>query len=326
MAIKQIAAQGTLLDVMNSRGPDGNHLAVAEILNKATPIMLTAKWKEANNFTQHTFNRRYSLPTSNKIEYNKGASSSLGSTQNEIITLMGRENTPYVDARLVKIAANPQAYLRENMDAAVEGIGEDIETDLIYGSIAGGNEYNGLSVRMNTLSDANVYGNGDTGSNLSSIYMVAWNFTKGAFLAFPKGTHAGIKFEDLGTRMKDVLDNGVQKTMKVHEMHIEATLGLCIVDNRAIGRICNIDTGTLTASTFDENLLIELLNELPMNTRADAHLYAPRKVKSAMDIRANAKANANYSSTNAFGEPVLTLFGVPVHLDEMVSQSETQVV
>lgn len=323
MATNQVYKQGTLLDVMNQRGPDGNHMAVAEILDNATPMFKDAVWVEANDFTQHKYNIRYSLPTSTKIEFNKGASSSLGSTRVEVCTLKGRENRPYVDVRLIKIAADGQAILKDHMHASVEGIGQELETDIIYGSKANGDEYNGLESRLNSLSNPLVYNNGDTGANLSSIYVVAWDQGRGAYLAYPKSSEAGIKFTDEGVRPKDMGDGTV---LKVHEMHIEVTCGLCVVDNRSIGRVANIDTGTIGANTFDEHLTIQLLNELPAGLRSKAVMYASRKVKSAMDIRANDKGNAYYTRENVFGSEVLMLHGVPVRLDEQISDAETQVV
>lgn len=325
MATHDLTAQGTLMDVLNQRGPDGNTMAIGEILTKTTPMMKDARWIEANDATKHKYLIRYSLPTSNKVEFNKGASSSLGSTKPMICNLKGIENRPSIDKRLIDIAPDGNAYLSGHLNAAIMGMGQDLETDIIYGSVAADDEYDGLAVRMNALTDVNVYDNGDTGSNLSSIYLVSWSpFEEmGAYLAYPKGTMAGIKHKDEGERNKDMADGSV---LAVREFHLEVFAGLCIPDARYIGRIANIDTGTLSTSTFNENLAIQLLNELPAGGRESAVLYVSRKVKSAMEIRANDKANAHYTRENVFGEQVLMFMGVPVRLDEMISEAETQVV
>lgn len=323
MATNQISKQGTLLDVMNGFDRAGNRLPVAEILTKATPMFKEAPWKEANGVTQHKFQQRYSLPTSTKIAFNKGASSSLGSTRTLTVEMQGRENRPSIDARLIKIAPDMQTYLNDNAAAAIEGIGQDLETDIIYGSIANGDAYDGLAVQLDSLSQNNVYDGGASTGNLSSMYLICWDQRGGAYLAYPKGTMAGVSFEDEGTRNKDMPDGSV---LKVHEMHIEVTAGLCIEDGRAIARIANIGVDNIGKSTFNEDLFILAVNEMPTGKRASAVSYAPRKVKSALDIRANDKGNAYYTRDNVFGEEVLKLFGVPVRLDEMISEAEDQVV
>ncbi len=40
MATNNLYAQGTLLDVLNQIGPDGNYMASAEILQKETPMFM----------------------------------------------------------------------------------------------------------------------------------------------------------------------------------------------------------------------------------------------------------------------------------------------
>lgn len=323
MATNQTYAQGTLLDVLNGRGPDGMQMRVAEVLFRETPMFRDAKWVEANNATQHTYQIQYSLPSSTRIAFNRGAKSSLGTSRTEVCVLQGRENMPEIDVRLVKIAADGQMYMNQQMKSAITGISQDMETDLLYANKASGDEFNGLAVRLNSTTNRMVFDNGGTGSNLTSLYFVAWDADDGAYLAYPKGSQAGIKAQDMGTRVKDNPDG---TKLRVHEMHIEATQGLCVVDERAIGRIANINVGALGKNTFNEDLGIELLNEMPATVRGSTVIYASRKAKAAMDIRANDKGNAYYTRENVFGEPVTMFQGHVVRLDEMISQNESRVV
>lgn len=323
MATNNVYAQGTLLDVMNQIGPDGNIMASAEILQKQTPMFKDAKWKEANSVTQHKYSIDYSLPTSTIVQFNKGSSSSLGTTKPAICTLQGRENRPEIDVRLIKISPDGETYLASHAKKSIMGLGQDLEADILYGSIAGGDEYDGIAVRLNALSGNTVFGNGDTGSNLSSIYVVAWDLDIGAYLAYPKGTMAGIKFTDEGERLKDQTDG---TTLKVHTMHVEVFAGLCVPDPRALGRIANIDTGAIAVTTFDENLLIQLIAKMAKGVnKRDIVIYASSEVMAAIDIRANDKGNANYTVQNVFGEDTTMFRGHPIRESEIISNAETVV-
>jgi len=323
MTTNNLYAQGTLLDVLNQIGPDGNYMASAEILQKETPIIMDAIWVEANSVTQHKYSIDYSLPTSTKIEFNKGTTKSIGSTKPMICNMKGIDLLVSVDKRLIKIAPNGEALLAGHARKAMLGIGQDFEGDILYGSIAAGDEYDGVAVQLNAISDATVFDNGDTGSNLSSIYVIAWDKDLGSYLAYPKGSMAGIKFTDMGSRNSDQSDGTV---LEVHEMKVEVTAGFCLTDPRAIGRIANIDTGSLAVTTFDENLLIQLLSKMSKGAKKGYVIYCSPEVKAAMDIRANDKANMQYNTTNIFGVPTTTFRGVPVRESEIISNAETQVV
>lgn len=321
MATNQIFAQGTLLDVMNTRAPDGSHLKTAQVLQKATPMLKEGTWKEANDVTRHVFSVQYSLGASTIAQFNKGTASNLGSEKTVACSLQRRENRPYVDTRLLDIAPDKAAYLADKATSVIMGIGQDVETDILYGSMENGDAYDGLANRLNALSHEMVLGNGGTGGNLTSLYLVAWG-DAGAYLAYPKGSMAGVDFKDLGPRMKDMTDG---TTMRVHEIEVAVTAGLCVEDERAHGRIANIDVATVSNTTFNEDNLIYLVNQMPAHLRATTVGYASRKLKSAIDMRANAKGNAYYDKRDVFGEEVRTVFGVPIRLSEMISEAEDQV-
>lgn len=323
MATQLTYGQGTLLDVMNSIAPDGNLLKIAEVMDKAAPMFKEAKWAEANKTTQHIYSRRFSLPVSERIKYNKGVGSNIGSSTEVIVEIEARGNRPYNDKRLVDLSPNPMEYRANQAHASIEGMAQDVETDLLYGSIADGTcAYDGLSTRLNALADQMVVGHGGTGSFLSSIYLVAWDNPSGAFLAYPKGSQAGIKFEDKGQSVKDMPDG---TRMDIYEDYIESSVGLCIGDLRSIGRIANIDTSVVASTGFDEDKLIYVINQMPAMLRKSVVAYASRKVKGLIDMRANAKGNAFYTKENVFGEEILKCYSVPIRLDEMISEAETVV-
>jgi hypothetical protein len=324
MATNELVKQGTLLDIMNQIGPDGNLLAVAEVLQKETPMLKDAVWVEANDTVQHVYSRRTSLPKSEMLQYNKGVNGNIGTTEQVTSGLSARGNRPWYDARLVDLAPNKAEYRNQQSRAVIMGIGQEFESDIIYGNKASDSaKFDGIESYVDTLTNNMVVsgGNGDGDKN-TSAYVVCWDVTNGAFMAYPRGTTAGVKYEDKGKRSKDMGDGS---TLEVYEDYVEVSGGLCVADKRAIGRYCNIDVTDPVANTFDENKLILLLNRLPAMLRSKAVIYVSRSLKAAIEIRMNSKENAYYTRENVFGEQVTMFQGTPIRLDEMISETETAV-
>lgn len=325
MATNDLVKQGTLLDIMNQIGPDGNLLTVAEVLQKETPMFKDAVWVEANDVTQHIYSRRTSLPKSEMLMYNKGVKGNIGTTEQVISGLSARGNRPWYDARLVDLAPNKSEYRNQQSRAVIMGIGQEFESDIIYGNKASDSaKFDGIESYVDTLENDMVVsaGVGD-GEKNTSAYVVCWDVTSGAFMAYPRGTTAGVKYEDKGKRSKDMEDGSV---LEVYEDYVEVSGGLCVADKRAIGRYCNINVTDPVVNTFDENKLILLLNKLPAMLRSKAVIYVSRSLKAAIEIRMNSKENAYYTRENVFGEQVTMFQGTPIRLDEMISETEEAVV
>lgn len=324
MATNEVLKQGTLLDLMNQIGPDGNLLAVAEVLQKETPILKDAVWTEANDVVQHMYSRRTALPKSELLRINKGVSGNIGATEQVTSGLSARGNRPWYDARLVDLAPNKQEYRNINSRAVIMGIGQEFDQDILYGSKAADSaKFDGVVTYVDSLSDDMVVSGGaGNGTKNTSAYVIAWDVAEGAFMAYPRGSTAGVKYEDKGRRSKDMADGSV---LEVYEDYVEICGGLCVVDTRAVGRYCNIDVTTPGVSTFDENKLIILLNRMPQTLRSKAVIYVSRSLKAAIEIRMNSKSNAYYTRENVFGEMVTTFQGTPIRLDEMISEYESAV-
>jgi hypothetical protein len=203
-------------------------------------------------------------------------------------------------------------------------IGQEFDSDILYGNKqANAASFDGIESYVDALANDMVISGGEGGGDKNtSAYIVAWDVTNGAFMAYPRGSTAGIKYEDKGKRSKDMGDGSV---MEVYEDYVEISGGLCVADKRAIGRYCNIDVSDPAANTFDENKLIILLNRMPAMLRSKAVIYVSRSLKAAIEIRMNSKENAYYTRENVFGEQVTMFQGVPVRLDEMISENEQAV-
>lgn len=322
MATNELLKQGTLLDIMNNRAPDGNLLVVAEVLQKETPMFKDATWVEANDMMQHIYSRRTKLPSSEQLKFNKGVGGNRGATEQETSGIQARGNWPSYDARLVDMAPNKQEYRNQEARATIMGIGQDIEKDIIYGSKAADTcAFDGIESYVDSLSSPMVISAGGN-DNLTSAYIVAWDTTNGAYLCYPKGSQGGIKFEDKGERTMDMQDG---TKLRVYEDYVEVNCGLCVADLRSVARICNIESANPTQDSFDENDVILLLNRMPAMLRSKAVMYVSRNVHAAIEMRANAKANVWYTPKEVFGETLTSIRGMPIRLDEMISEAEDKV-
>lgn len=321
MATNELLKQGTLLDVMNNRAPDGNLLVVAEVLQKETPVIKDAPWMEANDLLQHIYARRTALPKSEQLKFNKGVGGNIGATEQVTSGIQARGNWPSYDARLVDMAPNKQEYRNNEARATIMGIGQDIEKDIIYGSKAADTcAFDGIESYCDAIGTRVINAGGST--NLTSAYIVAWDTANGAYLVYPKGSQAGVKFEDKGERTRDMADG---TKLRVYEDYVEVSCGLCVADLRAVCRIANIDSSAPTAESFDENDVILLLNRMPASIRQKAVMYVSRNVHAAIEMRANAKSNVFYTPKEVFGEMLTSIRGMPIRLDEMISENEDQV-
>lgn len=315
----------TLIDVLNLYAPNQSQLSVAEILMKDCPLLQDMVFQEANDVTQHVDAYRKSLPHSTREKFNQGIAGELGEEEEVTFGIQKRGNMPSIDKRLIDIAANPAEFIRIKIAGAVQGMTQEVETDLFYGSQAANTcDYDGIGVYTSAVDGERVISAGgeSTSQNLTSAYVVAWDLANGAYGIYPKGSKAGIQYEDKGTHL-EVLADGTRIENNVY--YVSVALGLGTRDVRAFARLANVEVGTISATTFDEGKMIQLLDNMPSSLRAKARIYVPTKLKTAIQLRINAKENVNFTVDNAFGTPVLRFIDVPVIRAEMISVHEDYV-
>jgi len=319
MATTLTGQAGNIKDLLTGIGRDGNYQVVGHILDRETVVYRDAPMVEANNITFHEYTVDNTLPSSSIRRANKRRTFAKGSARMETVALEDRSIVYKVDVEDLKKAPNPQEFLNNEMRRGLQGIAQDFDTQVLYGTGIG-DEMEGLAPKLDTLGQFVISGGGS--SDLTSMYLVAWDAAAGASMAYPKGSNAGIKMEDKGI-VKSITDDGFIE-YAVHEVSVAG--GLVVKDDRAIGRIANIDVGTPTSTTFDEDDMILLVNQFPAHLRNKIKAYVSRDLKAAIDMRANAKDNAYYTPmVGVFGEAINAIVGVPIMLDEMISQNESAV-
>jgi hypothetical protein len=323
MATYDLSTRGNLKDILENIGPDGNYMTVAEILDRETAVLKDAPMREANDTTIHKYSVRNSLPGSSITRFNERRTGSKGSTKMEIAQIETRNNLYRIDKRLVDIATDASELLNDEAHAMIEGLGQDFDERVIYGE-GGTGEILGIAPRLATLGDF-VLSNATTVANeeLTSMYIVGWDAARGCSMVYPKGSTGGIEFKDRGIVDSDTDDGFIQN--QVTEVFVSG--GFIVKDDRGLARIANVDVqdATLGETTFDENKVILLINRMPVHLRRRAIAYVSRNLHAAIEMRANDKDNAYYTAMNVFGEDITSIRGLPIRLDEKISEAEDRI-
>lgn len=313
----------TLLN-MAGRFHNGVILPIAEVLSKDNEILADIPFAEANEIFGHRLNRRGSKPTGSYRKLNSGVATEKSNTVPDYEGIAFLEAWSQLDAALVEGAPDPVAYRRTEDEAFIEGMRDTFASTLIYGSTNTTPEkMDGLAQRITTLSStsvngvANVIGASGTGSDVTSIWIVQWG-PRRVYMAYPKGSMAGLDFEDFGKQPITDSDGNLYTAYRSHFMWKS---GLVVEDDRCIQRIANIESAG-SSNIFDEDDLITALNRLPFGGRG-AVIYANRTIKTQMDINAKDKSNVNYTSGEIFGMPVTNFRGVPVRQVDAILDTET---
>lgn len=322
MATKLTGARGNIKDVLNGVGYDGNYQKVGEILYQETTFFRDAPAVEATNATYDEYTVRDTLPSSSIVRGNKRRQASKSSKRQETAQIETRSIPYKIDVEVLKKAPNQEQFLRDEMEAEMQGIVQDFDTQMLYGS---GNvdEMLGLAPRMDSLTNF-VVSNGTTVAEeeLTSLYIVAWDAASGVSMVYGRGSKAGVSFDDKGV-VKSWDD--VAGYIEYATQEVMVSGGLRVKDSQAIGRIANINMNGFDNTTFDEDTMIKLLAQFPARFRNKLKAYASRNLQAAIAMRANAKSNAFYTKGEIFNTEVPMISGVPIFLDEQIVEDEDRV-
>ena len=209
----------------------------------------------------------------------------------------------------------------------------------------------GLTLYYNALSTSvaatakNVISAGGSGSSNASLWLNGWSDEGGTSLLFPKGSAAGLQHEDKGDIVPLYDVNGLR-----YEGYTDVftwKLGVGVENWQFNARICNIDTTTAAGGLLSTTppdlfaLMSAAINLLPHTTpRASGIVktddpngnighkfswYSDRTVKTAMEIQAIRNKNVLMSPTEFAGAPVLNWRGIPIRLNDTLTDAETVV-
>src|SRR5688572_18408 len=243
----------TLIDWAKRLDPNGKVDKVVELLAQTNEMLPDMLWREGNLPTGHRVTIRTGLPQVFWRLLNQGVTPSKSTTA-QIDEATGMlEAWSEVDKDLAELNGNVSSFRLSEAKAFLEAMNQEMASTLIYGN--GGlspEEFTGLAARYSAISGAtnadNIIDAGGTGSDNTSIYLVAWG-EETVHGIFPKGSKAGIIHDDYGEVTVEVTAGIAGSRMRALQERYQWKAGLVVKDWCYVVRICNIDVSDLTGGS-----------------------------------------------------------------------------
>ena len=319
----------TLSDIAKQTAPNGEIADVVELLAQDNPILLDMSWEEANGGTFHRESVRTGIPEPTFRRFYEGVTPTK-STYAQVDEPLGMmENRSLTDAKMLKMAPNPERLLMNDSIGVLEGFNQSFAQTLLYGDVSTSPaKFNGLLPRFDLLSAAsgeNIVDAGGTGTDNASILLVNWS-PRTVFGVYPRGSTVGIDRQDLGDQ--EVLD-GSNRRYTAREIKYQWDCGLVVRDWRHVGRIANIDKSAHLAQSgaaARHELLAALVDKIPSSMGGRPALYMPRTVSTMLRIQCMKQSNVYLTLGQEEGRQKLMFDGIPIRKVDQMQADEARVV
>jgi hypothetical protein len=328
MATSNINANMTALEVAR-RSSNPDQWFIIETMSQSNTMYQELPITEANQGTTHTFLQRTTYPEGTYRLYDEGVSGDYSNTKPVTEYTCMADAYSKVDQRKAEHSGNPsQLYLSE-ATAWLMGMGRQMAELSIYGNRnANPRVIDGLGTRLNRIGDFQSghcvdAGLSGTGSNLTSIFIVAGGL-KACHYIYPQGASGiGVQREDLGIQLVTA-DNGGD--LKAHVDHFYCEWGLAVEHPDAVIRICNIPatlTKDLRAQLVDTILQMQ---QKIVQGNVSVSLYCNQSMAYQIQKAARELQYVVFPETDPWGRPVDTINGMRVRRMDVIVNTEDQVV
>lgn len=340
-----------LVDWARRADPDGSIAIIAEMLSQCNEIMKDMIWQEGNLPLGHKTTVRVGLPQGVWRAANQGVPSSKSLTAQFQDSIGELVDYSIVDKSIANLNGNVAKFRYSEDMSHVEGLSQQVASALFYSNEATTpTQFTGLAPRYNTVSTstaksaANVIDAGGTASANLSIWLVGWG-DHTTFGIFPKGSQAGLVYEDKGDIVPAYDSNN--NRFEAYTSMFQFKLGLCVKDWRYNVRIANVDTTTAGLQGTSPPDLFSLMSRavvrLPTASRRLSGItesdapgdpvpgispawYVNRTGREFLDIQAIRDRNVLLSSKDYAGDPVVMFRDVSIRVVDALTNSETRVV
>lgn len=340
-----------LVDWARSMDPDGAVADIAELLSQCNEILKDMIMREGNLPLGHKVSVRAGLPQGVWRGLNQGVPSSKPLQAQYQFSIGELVDYSLVDKSEAVLNGNVDAFRYSQDMAHIEGLSQQISQALMYSNeTTNPQQFTGFAPQYNTVSTANaknavnVLDGGGTGSANLSIWLIGWG-DETTFTIFPKGSPAGLQYEDKGDVRALYDNNGNQ--FEGYTSYFCHKIGLCVKDWRYNVRIANIDTttagllGTTPPDLFA--LMSRAVVRLPTASRRLSGItesdapdepspgispawYVNRTGREFMDIQAIRDKNVLISSKDFAGDPVMMFRDSPIRVVDSLTNSEARIV
>lgn len=321
----------TLADLYKQQDSTRAIADIIEMLSQNNEILSDAPAMECNQGTMHLTTVRTGLPTPTWRKLYQGVQPTKGTTAQVKDATGMMEDWSEVDAKLVKLAKEPQKFRLNEAKSHVEGISQEFARTIFYGDTAVDPEkFVGFSARFSDTQAPNgrqIIDAGGTGSDNTSIWFITWG-EDAAHLLYPEGTQAGLQRDDKGMTTKENPDGSLYD---VYREKFEWDVGLSVRDWRSVARIANIDVSALTSDASVGADLIDLMIDayytLDKPNRASGRtiIYAGQTIAKFLHKQAMNKTIAQLTLEKYEGRPVTEFLGHRISRVDALLESEERV-
>lgn len=340
----------SLVDWARRVDPDGAIAVIAEMLSQCNEILKDMIFQEGNLPLGHKTTVRVGLPQGVWRAANQGVPSSKTLTAQFQDSIGELVDYSFVDKSLAELNGNVAKFRYSEDMGHLEGLSQQIASAMFYlNEATTPTGFTGFAPRYNTLtastaqSAKNVISGGGSGSSCLSMWLVGWGDNT-TFAIFPKGSQAGLKYEDKGDIVPAYDANGDR--FEAYTSYFVQKIGLCVKDWRYNIRMANIDTTTAAGGLFSTTppdlyvMMAEAAVLLPTASRRTSGItesdapgdpspgispvwYVNRTARVSLDIQAIRDKNVLISSTDYAGAPVMMYRDIPIRVVDQLTNTET---
>jgi hypothetical protein len=325
----------TLRELALSHGLTDN--AIVEILNKSTPLIEDMAFQNGNQTDGHMFRVRAGLPGVSFRAINEGVKPTRSSTKVVRETCAMMEAVSEIDKKLVDMADDQALFRLKESAAFIEAMGQRFAREVWYGDT--GFEPKGIMGLAKRYSDLTgpakdyILDCGGTGNDNTSIWLIVHS-TESFFGIVPKNGKVGLQHFDSGViDLNEYDSNGMALgTYQGYRDRFQWDVGICLKDYRQVVRACNIDVTQLYGSSTSSNAAADLLLTVNRMTNRVYNLNAGRPVfymsRTLKDFWERQLLTNHYiekTIDQATGTITTSYKGIPIHLDDMILDTEERV-
>lgn len=339
-----------LIDWARMADPDGTIADIAWMLAQCNEVLKDMIWQEGNLPTGHKISANVGLPQGTWRSNNQGVPSSKPTFQQYQFGIGELVDYSMVDKSEAELMGDVGKFRWTQDQSHIEGLSQQIASAIFYSNEATTpSQFTGFMPYYNSLSTSaaqsakNVLSGGGSGNANLSILLVGWGDNT-TFGIFPKGSQAGLVYEDKGDVVPLYDSNG--NRFEGYTSYFAWKIGLAIKNWQYNVRICNIDT--TTAGLLGSNppdlftLMSRAVVRLPTNTRRASGItevdspgdpmpginpafYVNRTGREFMDIQAIRDKNVLLSSKDFAGDPVMMFRDIPIRVSDSLLNTEANI-
>ena len=311
---------------------------IVELLSKSTPLLQDMSFRNGNQIDGHLFRVRAGLPGVTWRAINEGVEPTRASQKMVRETCAMLEAVSEVDKTLIDLEDNAGVARLEEAAAFIEAMGQEFAKTLWYGdNILNPRQFMGLAKRYNSLTGPAkdyIIDCGGEGSDNTSIWLIIHG-SESFFGVVPKNGNVGLKHITSGViDLDDIDEDGKHHgTYQGYRDRFQWQVGVCLKDYRQVVRACNIDVtklATVGNSSDQSANLINIVNEMTNKVEnlniGKPVFYMNRTLKQAWEHQLLTSHYIERSMDEATGKLTTSYKGIPIHVDDMLLDTEERVI